>query len=127
MKKYNNPKLKKLRSKLRKSSTDQERIIWNLLRNRKLQGLKFFRQYSIETYILDFYCPEMRLSIEIDGGQHNESANKANNEKRTEYLNLHNITVIRFWNNEITSNLDGVYEKIIQTIKIITPPNLLLS
>ncbi len=127
MKKYNNPKLKKLRSKLRKSSTDQERIIWNLLRNRKLQGLKFFRQYSIETYILDFYCPEMRLSIEIDGGQHNESANKANDEKRTEYLNLHNITVIRFWNNEITSNLDGVYEKIIQTIKIITPPNLLLS
>ncbi len=127
MKKYNNPNLKALRQKLRKDLAPQERIIWNLVRNRKIQGLKFFRQYGVGDYILDFYCPEIRFSIEIDGGQHSEAENKINDQKRTEYLNSLNIIVIRFWNNEITSNLEGVYEKIIQTINTITPPNLPLS
>jgi adenine-specific DNA-methyltransferase len=109
---YNHGNLKDRRRELRKSQTDCENIVWGLLRNKQCKGLKFFRQYSIGPYILDFYCPKLKLSIELDGGQHFE--NKEYDQIRTEYLRQYNITELRFWNNEILENLEGVYQKILE-------------
>jgi len=71
--------------------------------------MKFFRQYSVGRYILDFYCPAVRLAIEVDGSQHIENVHDAT---RTEFLRKENISVLRFWNNEVLRNLSGVYQKI---------------
>lgn len=119
---FNDKILKELRTKLRKDQTDCERILWSVLRNRQLNGLKFFRQYSIGNAILDFHCPELRLGIELDGGQHNEKQQIVHDKLRTEYLKEFNINVIRFWNNEVIENLDGVVEKILEYTNKITPP-----
>ncbi len=109
MKLYNKPESKNFRKQLRKNITPQERKVWQLVRNRKILNLKFFRQYSVGKYILDFYCPLIRLCLEIDGGQHNQNIKDAD---RTQYLNSLKITVLRFWNTDINTNIDGVYEKI---------------
>ena len=107
MKLYNKTETKNFRRELRKKLTVEERIIWNLIRNRKILNLKFFRQYSVNKYILDLYCPLIRLCLEIDGGQHNQNEEDL---KRTEYLNSLEITVLRFWNNEVNQNIEGVYQ-----------------
>lgn len=112
---YNNDSAKEKRRALRKSQTDAERKIWNILRNKQINNLKFFRQYSVGKFILDFYCPEKRLAIEIDGGQHSENIDYDN--KRTRELNNFDIKVIRFWNNEVLQNIEGVYENILEIIK----------
>jgi ATP-dependent helicase HrpA len=111
---YNNSNLKERRRNLRKSQTDAERKLWQILRNKQINGLKFFRQYSVGNYILDFYCPKMRLAIEVDGGQHAENKH---DDMRTAYLQKQNILVLKFWNNEILNNLEGVYVKISSAIK----------
>ncbi len=109
----NNKKLKQRRCELRVNQTDAEKCLWMKLRNRQLNGLKFYRQYSFDMYILDFYSPEIRLVIELDGGQHAEHEKIEYDEARTEYLKAHEIHVIRFWNNEVMKNLDGVLDRII--------------
>ncbi len=118
---YNDPKSRQLRQKLRTNSTDAEKKIWSIIRNRQLFGLKFVRQYAAGSYILDFYCPSKRIGIEIDGGQHDEPKNKLKDEKRTVFLKAKGIDIIRFWNNEVLENPEGVYERIKD---FITPPNL---
>ena len=102
---------------LRQSQTPQETILWNLLRNRKILNTKFKRQYPVGNYIVDFASPEIKLIIEIDGGQHNQTQNIEYDSQRTSFLNSLGYTVIRFWNNEINDNLEGVYEKISMTIE----------
>ena len=106
------------RQNLRKTSTDAERKLWSRLRNKQLNGLKFFRQYGVGLYILDFYCPAIRLVVEVDGSQHAD-ARKNYDEKRTKYLKHFNITVLRFWDNDILKNTDGTIMKILEHI---TPP-----
>ncbi|KKT26902.1 MAG: hypothetical protein UW11_C0005G0026 [Parcubacteria group bacterium GW2011_GWA2_43_9b] len=120
---FNKTAVKTHRRALRKASTDAERRLWSKLRSKQLSGLKFFRQYSIGSYILDFYCPAVRLSIEADGSQHGE-IRRDYDEKRTRYLERFNITVLRFWDNDILKNTDGVILKILEHI---TPPNLPLN
>ena len=93
---------------LRKNSTIQERRLWNLLKNRQFHNLKFKRQQPIGDYIVDFICKEAKIIIEIDGGQHNEPENIEYDKTRTEYLNTLGYKVIRFWNNEIYENIEGV-------------------
>ena len=93
---------------LRKNSTFQERRLWNLLKNRQFHNLKFKRQQPIGDYIVDFICKEAKIIIEIDGGQHNEPENIEYDKTRTEYLNNLGYKVIRFWNNEIYENIEGV-------------------
>ncbi len=116
---YNDPIKKDLRRQLRKNQTPAERKLWNCLRNKQLLGFKFFRQYGCGRYILDLFCPVCRLAIEIDGGQHSET--KDYDIERTEYLKSENIKVIRFWNNEVLNNIEGVVEEI---KKHLTPPGL---
>ena len=103
--------------KLRKNLTEEERKLWNLLRNRKFLNLKFKRQYPIYNYIVDFCCEEKKIVIEIDGGQHNEPENIEYDKKRTKIINSEGYKVIRFWNNEINENIEGVYLKLLDMLK----------
>lgn len=111
---YDNAKnLKPFRKSLRKNATDAERKLWSKLRNKQLMGFKFHRQYSIQQYILDFYCPEKRLAIELDGSHHAEDKTREYDEGRTKELQAHSIKVLRFWNSEVTSNINAVIETIV--------------
>jgi len=110
---YNNKSLQSLRRKLRMTSTDAERYLWQRLRNKQILNLRFLRQYGVGNYILDFYCPMTRLAIELDGGQHAES--KEQDELRTAFLGVKGITVLRFWNNDVFKNIDGVLQTIFET------------
>lgn len=99
------------RRELRKNQTKQEKMLWKEIRNRKL-GIKFRRQYSVGGYVLDFYCPEIKLVIELDGKQHSEKENFLYDEERTEYLKILDCNVLRFKNIEIEKNLKKVISKI---------------
>jgi len=99
---------------LRKDQTDAERALWKLLRNRQLQSHKFRRQHPFPPYILDFYCVEKKLVIELDGGHHLEQ--EVYDKQRTEFLEAHGLTVLRFWNNEILMQPENVLDKIENTL-----------
>lgn len=106
------PPLPRDRATLRRASTDAERMLWACLRNRQLKYAKFRRQHSIGSYIADFFCLEARLVIELDGGQHDQRTRRVADQRRTQYLQAHGYTVLRFWNNEVSENIDGVLEAI---------------
>lgn len=95
----------------RKGQTDTEKLLWFRLRNRQLNGYKFRRQYPIHNYILDFYCSEKLLAIEIDGSQH--MMHKSYDQKRLQQLQTVGIRIIRFWDNDVLQNIDGVLEQIV--------------
>jgi very-short-patch-repair endonuclease len=97
---------------LRQRQTDAEKALWVKLRNRQLQRVKFRRQQPMGSYIVDFVSFERRLIVEIDGGQHNEDKRKKRDAERTTKLEESGYRVIRFWNNEVLVNLEGVLEKI---------------
>ncbi len=99
--------------KLRNNQTNVEAIIWNKLRNRQLNGVKFRRQQPLGKYIVDFVSLERKLVVELDGGQHNQNAH---DQERTLWLNKEGYKVVRFWNNEITENLQGALETIEKAI-----------
>ncbi|MGE5952541.1 MAG: endonuclease domain-containing protein, partial [Qipengyuania vulgaris] len=103
--------------KLRRDSTDAEKKLWGVLRNRQLNGFKFRKQVEIEGYIVDFLCAEQRLIIEVDGGQHTVERDA----RRTAFLESQGFRIIRFWNHDVLQNLDGVWT----TIKaaLATPPH----
>ena len=95
--------------RLRGEMTDAERKLWSVLRKRQIEGAKFRRQQPIGPFVADFVCQEQRLIIEADGGQHAENLADA---RRTEFLEGVGYRVLRFWNNDILNNLDGVAQVI---------------
>jgi very-short-patch-repair endonuclease len=95
--------------KLRRDATDVEGKLWQRLRSRQIEGVKFRRQFAIGRYVADFACIETRLVIELDGGQHADSALDI---ERTRFIEANGYTVIRFWNNDATENIEGVLEQI---------------
>jgi very-short-patch-repair endonuclease len=97
---------------LRKEQTEAEQKLWTSLRNRQLNGRKFRRQHAIADYVLDFYCNECKLAIELDGNYHNQNDSKEYDLARTTLLNQYGITVIRFWNEEVIKETEKVLEKI---------------
>lgn len=97
---------------LRKESTLQETKLWRLLRNRNIFSQKLRRQHQIRNYIVDFCCIEAKLIIELDGGQHNKYNIIQKDEMRTKFLKGQGYKILRFWNNEIDNNIEGVIEKI---------------
>ena len=92
---------------LRQNMTEAEKRIWQILRLRQIQGYKFRRQVPIGRYIADFACHEARLIVEIDGGQHDRSVPQE--AERSGFLENEGYRILRFWNNEVLANLDGVY------------------
>lgn len=105
-----------LARKLRKNQTPQELKLWKILRNQQFYGLKFRRQYPIGNYIVDFICKEEKIIIELDGGQHNSLGNIEKDKIRTEFLKIKGYKVIRFWNDEVDKNLEGVFNKLKEII-----------
>jgi len=97
---------------LRKSMTDAEQLMWHCLRQKQLGGFRFRRQHPFERFVLDFYCCEAKLAVELDGGQHNEPEAIVRDTERTAFLEQHGIQVIRFWNNEVFQNLEGVLQSV---------------
>ena len=110
---------------LRRDMTIAEQCLWRRIRTQQL-GVKFRRQHPAGIYILDFACVELMLALELDGGQHAEAQVK--DEKRTRWLEAKGWKVLRFWNNELLKNIDGVLEEINHTlsnlqIDVIAPPS----
>jgi very-short-patch-repair endonuclease len=95
---------------LRKRPTDAEQLLWRYLKMKQMEGLKFRRQQPIDNYIVDFVCFENRIIIEADGGQHAAENNK--DRERDSYLQQLGFKVLRFWNNEVLQNTNGVLETI---------------
>ncbi len=117
------PLLKKAKD-LRQNQTDAEKKFWRLVRAKRFSGYKFKRQCVIGSYICDFACMNLRLVVEIDGGQHNENA--ADELRSKQLLNL-GYRVIRFWNNDILTNIEGVAQNLSLTLsqrerELNTPP-----
>ena len=98
--------------RLRRDMTDVEKAMWRLLRSRQLDGFKFRRQQPIGPYIVDFVCFSHRLVVEIDGGQHGTETGIAADEVRSRFLEGEGFRVLRFWNNEVAVNAEGVCERI---------------
>ncbi|MDB2414307.1 class I tRNA ligase family protein [Rickettsiales bacterium] len=106
----NSDELIKNARELRQSQTDVEKLLWSILRRKQIKGFKFRRQHPIEKYISDFACIEAKLIIELDGGQHAEQ--QEYDKARTEFFQKEGYQVLRFWNNDLLNNLDGVLETI---------------
>ena len=100
--------------KLRREATEAERRLWSALRDRRLGGYRFRRQYPIGPFIVDFACTKERLIIEADGGQHSDSATDG---RRTAWLETQGWRVVRFWNNEILKNAEGVIDAILRELR----------
>ena len=106
---------------LRTNSTDAEQRFWNLVRNRQVDGYKFVRQFPIGPFIADFACREAALVVELDGGQHSDSAS---DDSRTDYLNAQGYSVLRFWNTEILDNIEGVHGAVLSALALNPSPDL---
>jgi len=102
--------------RLRKDSTDAERLLWARVRASQLRGHKFKRQLPIGPYIEDFVCFEAKLVVELDGGQHVELDNL--DRSRDAWLRSNRFQVLRFWNNDVMQNLDGVLERIVEHLPL---------
>jgi very-short-patch-repair endonuclease len=109
---HNRKNLKERRKELRSNLTSAEATLWIHLQRKQLHGRKFRRQHSIGNYIVDFYCPSEKLAVELDGEQHYTSEGLAYDARRTEYLALQGVRVIRFENSEILYGLELALEKI---------------
>ncbi|MEY9142798.1 very-short-patch-repair endonuclease [Bradyrhizobium elkanii] len=98
--------------KLRANTTPHERILWRALRELPTDGTHFRRQAPIGPYVVDFFCPAKRLVVELDGGHHNEDETAKHDRERQHWLEKEGYRVIRFWNSEITADLNAVLERI---------------
>jgi very-short-patch-repair endonuclease len=106
---------------LRQHMTDAEQRLWHCLRGKQLDGFRFRKQHPITRFVLDFYCPEVRLAIEIDGSQHNTALARASDEECTRFLKARGIRVLRCWNHEVLQDLPGVLERIWEALHL--PPS----
>ena len=97
---------------LRNKATEPERILWRHLRNRNFAGYKFRRQHPFADYVFDFYRPNAKLAIELDGGGHNYKASQIRDRTRSEFLARRGVVVLRFWNHQVRRELDSVLQAI---------------
>jgi very-short-patch-repair endonuclease len=105
---------------LRRVCTDAERKLWRYIRNRQISGLKFRRQHPIGSFILDFYCEELRFGIELDGGQHYSDSGQAQDTRRTAMLREKGVRILRFSNLDVLNNIEGVVTAILQSVAALT-------
>jgi very-short-patch-repair endonuclease len=103
---------------LRSRLTDAERKLWYALRDRRFANFKFRRQVPVGPYVADFLCYEARVVIEVDGGQHADSASDA---RRDQWFAANAFCVLRFWNNDVLSNLDGVMTVVADALRMASP------
>jgi len=106
-----------LARELRDGQTDAEKALWMRLRNRQLEDVKFRRQQPIGSYVVDFVSFDSKLIVEIDGGQHNEGKTKERDEERTAWLKERGYRIVRFWNNDVLTNMEGVMESMREALR----------
>jgi very-short-patch-repair endonuclease len=111
---HNHKYLKSIRKYLRNNSTASEATLWKLLKKNQVGSYKFRRQHSIANFILDFYCPQLKLAIELDGEPHAELANIARDTERDEYLSQNGITILRYENRWVYEYPEVIVEDILQ-------------
>ena len=115
--KANESEQKILRKELRSHATPAEAVLWKMLKGRNADGMKFRRQQGIGPYVLDFYCPELRLCVELDGSSHDYKYEY--DEQRTEFLQNQGIRVLRFSNEQVWQGLDFVVNEIVRVGRLI--------
>jgi|SRR6476469_3932664 len=113
---YNRTSEKAKRQQLRRNRTKAEFIIWQKLKGKQLEGYKFRSQYSVGSFVIDFYCTELKLAIEIDGDSHFEEGAQEYDRERQAFIESVGIRFLRFTNDEVYGNLEGVLERITQEI-----------
>ena len=118
---HNRRYLKEIRKSLRNNSTSAESVLWTILKNKQVAGLKFRRQHSIGNYIVDFYCPKLNLIIELDGEYHASYHAIIRDEKRDKYMESYGLTVLRFENRIVFENPEEIINQILEVSKKNTP------
>jgi very-short-patch-repair endonuclease len=114
---YNKKEYQARRRALRRSMPTAEVILWSKLKNKQMQGKRFLRQYSVDQYVLDFYCPELKLAIEVDGDSHFVAGAQDYDRDRQEYIEEFGIRFLRFTNTDVIENIDGVCQVIFNKIE----------
>lgn len=114
---FNNLLLKPTRRLLRARQTPEESLLWEQLRNRRLGGFRFVRQFSVDQFVIDFYCPERLLGVEVDGSQHETDEGRKQDSERAELLAERNIRLIRFRNREVRDTLHTVLNTIHEALR----------
>ncbi|QYO64665.1 endonuclease domain-containing protein [Leptolyngbya sp. 7M] len=114
---YNKTTQLEKRRLLRQRSTPAETTLWAKLRGGKLENCKFRRQYSIDVFVVDFYAPDLKLAIEVDGGYHTQPETIPYDQERQQFLEAHGICIVRFSNEQIEQQLDEVLAAIAQTVR----------
>ena len=104
------PQLLEFARTMRTNATDAEYLMWQILRNKQFMHLKFRRQHMIKPYIVDFYCHEIGLVVELDGGQHNTNDGKEYDAERTKFLEALGLKVVQYWNHDVLGRTDVVLE-----------------
>ena len=99
-----------------------ETILWTRLKGRQLRGHKFRRQYSVDNFVVDFYCPEVKLAIEVDGESHYTEEMKSRDMERQALIESYGIQFVRFTNVEVLENISGVLGRIMERINQLTSP-----
>jgi very-short-patch-repair endonuclease len=114
---HNRPELLERRRELRASLTLAEALLWKHLQRRQLDRWKFRRQHSVGRYVLDFYCPNARLGIELDGAAHDHDAAQVSDLRRTTWLEAAGIRIVRFENRDVLGNVEGVLSEIQRALR----------
>ena len=118
---FNKTAERERRRLLRKNSPEAELVIWSRLKAKQLLGHKFRRQYSVGAYVIDFYCPGLKLAIEIDGDSHFQEDARDKDEYRQAFIEAFGIRFVRFTNQEVFENLEGVLARICQVMQECPP------
>ena len=113
---YNRKTELKRRKALRKNMPEAEIILWSKLKGKQISGYKFRRQYGVGSYVIDFYCPKLKLAIEVDGMSHFQPGSETRDNERQKFIENYDIQFLKCINTDIYENLDGVIEKIGETI-----------
>ncbi|MFO1187469.1 MAG: endonuclease domain-containing protein [Alphaproteobacteria bacterium] len=108
---------------MRRQQTDSERLLWAAFRRAQIEGVQFRRQQAIGPFVVDFFCPAARLVVEVDGEQHGNDGVHARDVARTRWLEARGYRVLRFWNEDVKNNREGVAETIRLAVRArMTPP-----
>ncbi len=114
---FNSPRQKSRRKNLRRDMTRAEIVLWYSLKGKQLLGYKFRRQHGVDQYILDFYCPELNLAIEVDGESHNSENARRRDQKRQREIEAYGIRFLRFTDDEVLGNPDRVVDAIEKMVR----------
>jgi very-short-patch-repair endonuclease len=113
---FNKEELKARRRSLRKNMPKAEVLLWYKLKNKQILGERFLRQYSVDQYILDFYCPRLKLAIEVDGDSHYMPGAEDQDKARQEYIESFGIEFLRFINEDVYTNIEGVCQTVYNAV-----------